>query len=422
MSAQESYEDDTQEPSEGSTEGSTAASEGASTGGYNVSSPEEPAREPVDLFVADESILPHYVRSEHVLEIVGGVGTAEQLLEDQFPYTRKEASDESGVQKAVSWHVTPGVFIYRRSIAKEVLGTDDPSFVQEAVSDWDKFEETAGRMSSAGYYMLSGYDDTYQAYADHRTLPWVKDNVVDVDEHMLKWAEQARTFAENEYTHGTEMWSDEWYLDHSGEGNVFGFFDTNQGIRFTLEDKAQGNTRLDDEEDDFEYVNPEDANDEDEEVEDAVGDYGACKGPAAFHQGGSWILAADCGDNPTLTRYIMESLTCNPKIMQQITENIGEFTNSISGMQELSQTPHELEVLSGQDPFPVLLDVAGSITPTPLTEYDDDLNLGFQVSMRDYITGLIQEDTAIDRFYGAVSIRYPDLERPEPEEDEEEEE
>lgn len=34
---------------------------------------------------------------------------------------------------------TPGLFAYRRSIAKDVLGTDDPEQVQAAVADWDKF-------------------------------------------------------------------------------------------------------------------------------------------------------------------------------------------------------------------------------------------------------------------------------------------
>ncbi len=34
-------------------------------------------------------------------------------------------------------------FAYRRSIAKDVLGTDDPDKVQEALSTWDKFDKVA---------------------------------------------------------------------------------------------------------------------------------------------------------------------------------------------------------------------------------------------------------------------------------------
>ena len=35
-----------------------------------------------------------------------------------------------GSQRGTTWQATPGLFAYRRSIAKEVLGTDDPAEVQ----------------------------------------------------------------------------------------------------------------------------------------------------------------------------------------------------------------------------------------------------------------------------------------------------
>ena len=45
-----------------------------------------------------------------------------------------------GVQKGTTWQATPGLFAYRRSIAKDVLGTDDPTEVQTYLSDWDKLD------------------------------------------------------------------------------------------------------------------------------------------------------------------------------------------------------------------------------------------------------------------------------------------
>ena len=47
-------------------------------------------------------------------------------------------------------------------IAKEVLGTDDPTEVQSHLSDWDKFNEVAAKAAEKGYKMLSGYDDSYR--------------------------------------------------------------------------------------------------------------------------------------------------------------------------------------------------------------------------------------------------------------------
>ena len=40
-------------------------------------------------------------------------------------------------------------------ISKEVLGTDDPTEVQAALSNWDNFDATAAKMKEAGYFMTS---------------------------------------------------------------------------------------------------------------------------------------------------------------------------------------------------------------------------------------------------------------------------
>ena len=123
----------------------------------------------IDMFVVDEAFLRDYVESDDSMDVVGEVGLTQEELSDQFLYTQQMATDADGKLKAVSWQATPGVFAYRRSIAREVLGTDDPEKVQEAVADWDAFADTAEAVKESGYYMLSGYEDAYRAYADNVT-------------------------------------------------------------------------------------------------------------------------------------------------------------------------------------------------------------------------------------------------------------
>ena len=89
--------------------------------------------EKIDLFVVEEAFLRDYVESDASMDVIGEVGVNREDLSDQFLYTQQMATDADGKLKAVSWQATPGVFAYRRSIAREVLGTDDPEKVQEAV-------------------------------------------------------------------------------------------------------------------------------------------------------------------------------------------------------------------------------------------------------------------------------------------------
>jgi len=344
--------------------------------------------EKIDLFVVEEAFLRDYVESDVSMDVIGEVGIDREDLSDQFLYTQQMASDADGKLKAVSWQATPGVFAYRRSIAREVLGTDDPEKVQEAVSDWETFADTAEAVKEAGYYMLSGYEDAYRAYADNVTSAWVENGALNIDPHLEDWAVQTREFAENGYTHGTQQWSDEWRADHTGDGEVFGFFYSSWGIYYTLQPKAEG---------------------EEDDTQSAAGDYAVCRGPEPSHYGGQWIIAAkNCG-NTELARSIMKTLTCDPEVMKKITKDIREFTNTVSGMTELAQSDYKAEVLGGQNPIPVYVESAKLLSKTHTTVYDDDLDTGFQVSMQDYFDGKVSEIDALETFRKVALSRYEEL-------------
>lgn len=372
-----------------------------------------PPEEKVDLYVVKEEYLRDYVESGNSLDVMADVGLTAEELADQFPYTQQIAMDRDGKLKALSWQATPGVFTYRRSIAAEVLGSDDPETVQEAVSDWDRFAETAQRMKEAGYYMLSAYGDAYQVYSDNVSSPWVRDGVLNIDPHLEDWAFQTREFAENGYIHGTEQWSDEWRADHTGDGEVFGFFYSSWGIHYTLQDKAEGTSNSDGEDED---------EDEDSSVTSATGDYAVCRGPQPSHFGGQWIVAAPGSDDTELVRKVLYTMTCDPAVLKKITGDIKEFTNTVSGMKELAESDYKAEVLGGQNPIPVYVETALALNQRYVTSYDDDLDLGFQVTMQDYFEGRTSETDALETFRKAALSRYEELtESPGDEEEEEEE-
>lgn len=383
------------------------ASDGAS---FESSEPVEPVQpeDRIDLYVVEEKYLRDYVEKGYSLDVIEDVGLTAGDLADQFPYTQQMALDQEGRLKAVTWQATPGVFAYRRSIAMEVLGTDDPAKVQEAVSDWDAFAQTAELASEEGYYMLSGYDDAYQVYADNVSSPWVEDGYLNIDPHLEEWAVQTREFAENGYIHGTEQWSDEWRADHTGDGEVFGFFYSSWGIQYTLQNKAEGNTESED--------------GEESDAASAAGDYAVCKGPEPSHFGGQWIIAAPGNGDTERIRSIMKNMTCDPAIMKKITSDIHEFTNTVSGMKELAESDYKAEVLGGQNPLPVFVEVAQELNRRYVTSYDDDLNTGFQVSMKDYFQGRTSQTDALELFRKVALSRYEELMDRGDEEPEEEEE
>ena len=54
-------------------------------------------------------------------------------LADQYDFTKVTASDADGVQRGSTWQCCPGLLVYRRDIAKEVFGTDNPEHVKDII-------------------------------------------------------------------------------------------------------------------------------------------------------------------------------------------------------------------------------------------------------------------------------------------------
>ena len=135
-----------------------------------------PEDEKIDLFLVEADYALKYVDSDYTLDIKNDVGLTDAELAGQYKYTQDIVTNSEGVLKGTSWQATPGLFAYRRSIAKDVLGTDDPTEVQAALSDWDKFNEVATKAADKGYKMLSGFDDSFRTFSNNMKGKWVDEN------------------------------------------------------------------------------------------------------------------------------------------------------------------------------------------------------------------------------------------------------
>ena len=115
----------------------------------------------IDMFLVEADYALKYVDPEvNVALPISQLGITDADIANQYRYTLEAMTGSDGEIRGLSYQATPGMLVYRRSIAKAVLGTDDPETVGAAVADWDKFYETAEQMKAAGYYMYSGRADT----------------------------------------------------------------------------------------------------------------------------------------------------------------------------------------------------------------------------------------------------------------------
>ena len=186
------------------------------------------------MFLIEADYALKYVNSDYTLD-VKDVGLTDDDLKDMYQYTKDIATDSKGKLKATTWQATPGLFAYRRSIAKDVLGTDDPDKVQEALSTWDKYDKVAEQAAAKGYKMLSGYDDSYRVFSNNVSAPWVdSNNKIVIDDNIMKWVDQTKKYTDKGYNNKSSLWDSTWAADQGPSGKVFGFFYSTWGINFTL--------------------------------------------------------------------------------------------------------------------------------------------------------------------------------------------
>ncbi len=350
------------------------------------------ADDKIDIFLVEADYALKYVDSEYTMN-VKDLGLTDEDMAEQYQYTKDIVTDADGAIKGTTWQATPGLFAYRRSIAKDVLGTDDPEEVQAALSDWDKFDDVAAQAHEKGYKMLSGYDDAYRTFSNNVSAPWVTDTTVTVDENIMRWVDQTKEYTENGYNNKTSLWDDGWAKDQGPDGDVFGFFYSTWGINFTL----LGNSL-------------EDPDGEAKVGNGIYGDYAVCEGPESYYWGGTWICAATGTDNADLVKDVMLKLTCDKDIMKQITLDTQDYTNNKAAMQEIADDPDfGSDFLGGQNHVALFVEAADKIDMSNAGKYDQGCNEKFQAAFKDYFDGTVDLDTAKANFETAIKEMYPEL-------------
>lgn len=347
----------------------------------------------IDIFLIEADYALKYVNSDYTLD-VKTLGLTDSDLAQQYDYTKQIATDNNGALKAVSWQATPGLFIYNRTLAKEVLGTDDPTKVQAELSNWTKFDAVAAKMKEAGHFMLSGYDDSFRTFSNNVSGKWVQNGNVVIDDNIWKWIDQTKTYTEKGYNNKTSLWKPEWVKGQGANGNVFGYFYSTWGIAFTMKDNS--------------LAKPVSEGGKYEVGNGSFGDWAACEGPQSYYWGGTWICAAKGTDNEDVVLDVMKVLTCNKDVMKQITEKEDDYVNNKAAIDEISKN-YKSDFLGGQNHIALLAKAADKIDMSNTTPYDQILNEGIQSAFKDYFDGKIDKAKALENFKEIVKAKYKDL-------------
>ena len=338
----------------------------------------------IDLFLAEADYIQKYTDSAFTQDVTQ-LGVTD--FSNTYAYTVQCASDASGVVKGVSFQCCPAALIYRRSIAQDVLGTDDPVEVQKALSDWDKFNDVAAQAKAKGYMMTASESATYRVFSNNADEPWVDaDNNLQIPEAMKTWMAQAKEFTDKGYTQTCDIWSDECTAQMFKDGKTMCYFGPAWYYNFSM-------------------GNAQDAE------KGCYGDWAICEGPQAHFWGGTWLLAPAGTDNPTMVADIMNTFINDEEVCTNLVKNEMQFSNN-QKVNAACAAEGGNEFLGGQNDTAMYVEMAKNIVFKNHTIYDQLINEDMQKCWREYCDGDVTEEQALANFYALVSESYPTIVTP----------
>lgn len=349
-----------------------------------------------DMVALEEEILSKYM-SSGALASLENIATEENTA-NMYDYTLDAATDDDGNVLGMAWQATPGAFFYRRSMAIELWGTDDPTVVQSHVDTWDNFIETAADLKSQiGVDILSSLTEPCKVFYAQRDCGWVdssnkltiSSNLYEGDDNLydVLYALQGGTSSAL-YVNEQSEWNSGWFADMSSD-NVFGFFLSSWGLHYNLKEYSVNTTT----------------------GFDTAGDWGVVQGPDAFSDGGTWLSVLSTSDKQEECEQIIEYFTCNEDFLTSWAESTGDYMNNKSVMSVISEDYSEA-FLGGQNHYEILYAAAEELEGNYLTKYDSTINATFQEWAVVYAMGtdsmgnIYTKDAALEQFKLSVLAQY----------------
>ena len=295
---------------------------------------------------------------------------------------------------ALGYQATGGAFIYRRSIAKDVWGTDDPATVQEKIGggsgSWDQFFAAAEELKAKGYGIVSGDGDIWHAVENSSPTGWVVDGKLHIDPKREEFLDLSMKLKENNYHNDTQDWQEAWFADMAGTGEkqILGFFGPAWLINYTMAGNSGGTAP----------------------GEGTYGDWAVCNSPIGFFWGGTWILANKDSKVKSAVGDIIEWITLDSSEtgLQYMWANgtlngEGGTKDTVASGTVMDKSNGTLDFLGGQNMFEYFVPANAYANGKNLTQYDETINTKWRDAVRAYTSGSMSRDEAIAYFKEEVA-------------------
>jgi multiple sugar transport system substrate-binding protein len=368
----------------------------------------------------EAAFVKNYVESDYLADLGSLMPDAKKA--NVYPFVYEVGTDPNGVTKAYSYQATPGALFYRRSLAKEYFGTDDPAKIQEILGDMDKYTaaaEVVKQKSNGNTYMVASPGDFTNLFFANRAKPWIVDNTLTVDPMVDKMVQTAKTFRDNGYDAQATQWQEGWFAgmrdtlkDASGNPKqIFSYFLPTWGLPYVLAQQAKSK----------------------DGTTNTAGDWAVIPGPLPYQWGGTWLGEMNNCKDDALAKDFIKFATLDeqqlfnwatgvytnaylkaidPSIGDSQAQAAGDFVGSKNVVEKvipLFDNSDLSKFLGGENSYKGFAEAAPRVNAKLMQGTDDDIQRALNAPLASYLAGQITLDEMWKTWKDAVATLYPDL-------------
>ncbi|GHV43194.1 hypothetical protein AGMMS49546_24230 [Spirochaetia bacterium] len=320
-----------------------------------------------------------------------GINVAAELKAADIAQYTVDIGSRGSDLVALGYQATGGAFIYRRSIAKDVWGTDDPAVIKGKIGPgWDKFFAAAADLKAKGYGIVSGDGDIWHAVENSSDKGWIVDGKFYIDPKREAFLDLSKRLKDNNYHNDTQDWQDAWFADmkDAGAKKPLGFFGPAWLINYVMAGNSGGS----------------------KPGEGTYGDWAVCEPTVGFFWGGTWLLAnKDSKVKDAVGEFIKwVTLDYSETGLQYYWANgtlngPGGTKDTVGSGTVMSKSNGTLDFLGGQNMFEAFVPAGQFANGRNLTQYDESINNIWRGQVREYTAGNKSRDKTIADFKQQVA-------------------
>lgn len=356
-----------------------------------------------DIFTGELAFLKQWTEQDYWETLSQDPYNVDEWEEDYVDYTWDLGKNEEGDVKAVSWQITPGGIYYRRSIALEVLGTDDPDEIGKRFSTMEGLLEIGEEMKKHNYRLFPD-EGSIRPYTDGgNKQPWVNENSeLVLTEERKSYFDYAKEVRDNEYSALAPAWSPAWYesfdgpisynvgwdeldeSDNSNQTEVFAVSLPTWALNSVFKANANKN----------------------------AGDWAITNGPTPYFDGGTWLGIYEGSENKDLAFKFIEMMVHDEEFLTEWVETTGDVLSYLPVTEKIKDDFSD-EFLGGQNNYQFFLKEAEKIDASIITKYDQPISELFGTQVEKFVEGKVTREEAIEEFYKEVMNAFPEIVIPE---------